>query len=83
MKLRMQLDDQFIGILRGKLDLKGATDIVKEGLTILNWAVQETEKNRVILSADQDGQDAARLSMPVLERLARIMDEPRRRSTKF
>lgn len=58
-------------VLRRKLDLPRTTDIVREALTILNWAVQERERNRVILSADPSGQSVERLAMPVLDKLAR------------
>jgi hypothetical protein len=68
MELRMQLDDEFIGTLQRKLDLR-ATDIVREALTILNWAVHERERSRVILSADPNGQSVERLAMPVLDRI--------------
>jgi hypothetical protein len=68
MELRMQLDDEFIGTLQRKLSLR-ATDIVREGLTILNWAVRERERRRVILSADPSGQNVARLAMPVLDKI--------------
>lgn len=68
MELRMQMDDEFIGDLQRKLDLR-ATDIVREALTILNWAIHERERSRVILSADQNGQNVERLAMPVLDRI--------------
>ena len=71
MELRMQVDDEFIKTLQAKLDLPRATDIVREALTILNWAIVERERNRVILSADTNGQNVERLAMPVLDRLAR------------
>ena len=68
MELRMQMDDEFIGALQHKLDLR-ATEIVREALTILNWAVHERERGRVILSADPNGQSVERLAMPVLDRI--------------
>jgi hypothetical protein len=69
MELRMQIDDGFMETLRRRLDLR-ATDIVREALTILNWAVHERERGRVILSADPNGQSVERLAMPVLDRIA-------------
>jgi len=68
MELRMQLDDEFIGTLQDMLRLR-ATDIVREGLTILNWAIHERERGRVILSADPNGQNVVRLAMPVLDKI--------------
>jgi hypothetical protein len=69
MELRMQLDDEFARTLMEKLHVGRATDIVREGLTILNWAVNEREHGRVILSANPDGQQVVRLAMPVLEHI--------------
>ena len=63
----MQLDDQFIDNLLVDLRAQKATDVVREGLTILNWAVQERKKNRVILSADSEGKNVVRLAMPGLD----------------
>ena len=68
MELRMQLDDEFIRTLQDRLDLR-ATEIVREALTILNWAIHERERERVILSADRNGQSVERLAMPVLDRI--------------
>jgi hypothetical protein len=68
MELRMRLDEEFARSLQKKLHLR-ATDIVREALTLLNWAVQERERGRVILSADPDGHQVARLAMPALEHI--------------
>ena len=66
----MQLDDEFIATLRQKLRQGSATDVVREALTILNWAAQEREQGRVILSATPDGQNVVRLALPSLEQIA-------------
>ena len=68
-ELRMQIDDEFIAELGNALGRLKATDIVRESLTMLNWAVQERQKGRVILSATSDGEDVARLAMPALDRI--------------
>ena len=66
MEIRLLLDDEFIRGLQEKLKLRG-TDIAREGITLLNWAVHEREQGRVILSADPNGQNVVRLAMPALE----------------
>jgi hypothetical protein len=68
MEIRLLLDDDFMRTLQDKLKLKG-TDIAREGITMLNWAVHERERGRVLLSADPDGQNVARLAMPVLDKI--------------
>lgn len=69
MELRMQLDDEFIGDLARRTRLRSATEIVREALTIFNWAVRERGRGRVILSATPDGQNVERLAMHVLDRV--------------
>ena len=71
MELRMQVDDQFINELQRVVSASRATDVVREALTLLNWAVQERLRGRVILSANTDGHDVSRLAMPSLERIQR------------
>jgi predicted RNA polymerase sigma factor len=66
MEIRMEVEDQFIKRLQSDLQLRG-TDIVREALTILNWAVNERRLGRVILSADTTGGNVVRLAMPSLE----------------
>jgi hypothetical protein len=76
-EIRLHVDDEFIGGLQKIVELK-ATDIMREALTIYNWAVQERLKRRIILSADEDGTNVARLTMPSLELLPVKRYEQRR-----
>ena len=69
MELRMQIDDQFMNALMDKLGVRRPPDVVREALTLLNWAVEERRRNRVILSSEPDGTEVARLAMPALERI--------------
>lgn len=68
MEVRMQVDDTFMSKLRTTLDMT-ATDVMREALTMFNWGVEERKKGRVILSADGNGHNVARLAMPSLERV--------------
>jgi hypothetical protein len=72
MELRMQVDDVFMGKLRKLVDMT-ATDVVRESLTLFNWAVEERTKGRVILSADEKGHNVTRLAMPSLESLQPVL----------
>lgn len=63
----MQIDNEFVGNLQKELKVQKATDVVREALTILNWAVQERKKNRTILSANTQGKEVVRLAMPSLD----------------
>jgi len=64
--IRVQVDDAFIEALQKRLGGIKATDVVREALTLLNWASEEREHGRLILSTDRDGKDVARLAMPSL-----------------
>jgi|WetSurMetagenome_2_1015567.scaffolds.fasta_scaffold539956_1 hypothetical protein len=64
--IRVQIPDEVLGALKSKLNLKNGTDVVMEALTMLNWAAEEKQKNRIILSTDGDGKDVTRLAMKSL-----------------
>ena len=81
MELRMQVEDDFLGTLMRYLGVTRATDVVREALTLLNWAVQERRKGRLIVSADSNGRNSARLVMPSLERIATAVGDERAQSS--
>jgi hypothetical protein len=67
MEIRMLIDDSLMEELKESLGLKTNVDIINNALTILNWATKEMEKERVILSAQEDGKNVQTLIMPALE----------------
>lgn len=67
--LRMELDDGFIKNVQSLVPLLSATNLAREAFTILNWAIHERRRGRVIFSATPEGQDVERLAMPVLEQI--------------
>jgi hypothetical protein len=78
MELRAQIDDVFMSQLISGLGLRRAVDVVREALTLLNWALEERKRGRVILSADVDGGNVSRLAMPILEAVRPSNDTERR-----
>jgi len=66
MEVRFNVDDNFLKSLQDKLGAKGP-ELTKSALTLLNWAVNEASKGRVILSTDEKGDNVHRLAMPVLD----------------
>ena len=70
-EVRFTIDEEYIKNLQKKLKGAKPTDIAREALTILNWAVDEAAKGRVILSTSRDGGDIHRLAMPALSRVAK------------
>lgn len=53
--------------LKSRLGLKFSSDVMKEALTMINWAAEEKEKGRVILSATEGGTEVTRLAMECLK----------------
>jgi hypothetical protein len=70
MELRVHVPDAVIQTLRGLLgESIRATEIVKDALTLFNWAVHERAAGRYVLSADPDGNNVARLALASLDRV--------------
>ena len=77
MELRLNVDDAFMSDLTKLMGSSSNADVVREALTILKWAIKETARHRVILSADADGKNVNRLITPKLEEVAaRVPAEP-------
>jgi hypothetical protein len=78
MEIRINVDDAFLRNLQDKIgNSPQATDIVRDALTILNWAIGEVADGRVLLSSSACGDDVHRLVMPTLCRVetrARLQD---------
>ena len=51
-EIRFQIPDEIINPLRDKLRLSNNTDVVREALTLLNWAAGERENEQVHLFID-------------------------------
>jgi hypothetical protein len=66
-EVRFNVDDQFLANLQKSLGTTKTTDVVKEALTVLNWAVTEKSKGRQILSGDADASNLVRLATPGLD----------------
>jgi hypothetical protein len=67
-ELRFQVDDDFLQNLQNKLGTAKSTDVAREALTILDWAVREKAAGRAITSS-QDGSIRKELAMPSLDRV--------------
>jgi len=70
MEVRLTLDDDLMNKMMKKTGTSKATDLTKEAMTLLDWAINEAAAGRVILSTDSDGSDVQRLAMPSLSKAA-------------
>jgi hypothetical protein len=70
-EVRFQVDDNFLQNLQNKLGATKSTDIAREALTILDWAVRERAAGRDITSS-QGGTIKKELAMPSLNRVQAV-----------
>ena len=76
MEVRFTVDDDFIKKLQSSLNVKTTPEVTKSALTLLNWAVGEVSKGRVILSSTDSGDQVHRLAMPALDAAKKTPPEP-------
>ena len=71
-EVRLQIPDEIVKTLQQKIggDVK-ATEIARDAITLFNWAVEERAKGRLVLSADDKGENMTRIAMPSLESAAK------------
>ncbi len=65
-EIRVSVDSDFLKSLQEKLGLSKSTDVTRVALSLLSWASDEAEHNRMILSTTRDGKEVHRLVMPEL-----------------
>lgn len=68
MEVQLTLDDELVKEMMAKTGTSKATDLTKEALTMLHWAIAEAAAGRQILSTDKQGGGVQRLAMPTLAR---------------
>jgi|APAra7269096979_1048534.scaffolds.fasta_scaffold24627_4 hypothetical protein len=67
--VRVQIPDEIVNGLKEKLPSTNSkpTDIVRDAMTLYNWAVEERAKGRQLFTTDSEGGNPVRLAMPSLE----------------
>ena len=65
-ELRVAIDADFLKKLEERLGLSKSTDIARAAFTLLDWASEEVQEGRMILSTNREGKDTHRLVMPEL-----------------
>jgi len=73
--VRMQFElteDQNRGLeaLKDKIKVRTKKDLINNALTLLEWAIQEREKGRIIASVDEQNDRYKELVMPILSAAA-------------
>ena len=67
-EVRFHVTDDFLQNLQQKLGTTKSTDVMRDALTLLNWAVKEKAAGKEITSAT-DGNVSQQLAMPSLDRV--------------
>ncbi|MEN9492864.1 MAG: hypothetical protein RJA63_3313 [Pseudomonadota bacterium] len=70
MEVRLTLDDDLIKEMMAKTGVSKATDLTKEAMTMLHWAIDEAASGRLVLSTDAQGSEVRQLAMPTLRQAA-------------
>lgn len=68
MEMRFQIDDDLIRGLQQRTNETRASDLGRDGISLLNWATAEIEKGRTVASYDESGR---MMRMPVMDVLSR------------
>lgn len=66
--IRLQVPEEVLENFQSKLSERTKpTDIVRDAMTLYNWAVNERAQGRVLLTSNAAGSDFTKLAMPSLE----------------
>ena len=60
-EIRAKVNQEFMNELRSSMGVKTSTEVIREALTLLKWAIEEVRGKRMIFSATADGSDIHRL----------------------
>ncbi len=70
-EVRVSVDAKFLQNLQKKLKLSKSTDVTRVALSLLDWASDEIEQDRMILSTTKEGKDVHRLVMPEFSNISK------------
>lgn len=68
-EIRLEVSAVRLSKLKAHLGYKSTTGLVKDAFNLLEWAVHESSRGRMILTADCDGYNIARLAFHSLDEL--------------
>jgi hypothetical protein len=76
MRIQLDLDQagkEHLELMERTTGLKTHTDFFNAALTLLDWAIQQRVKGRIIASLDEENMTYKELQMPPLEQAARTI----------
>jgi hypothetical protein len=72
-EVRFSVDTEYLNTLKERLGGVKSSDVVRAALALLDWASEEVEHGRVILSTDQEGKNIHRLVMSELNQIRPLL----------
>ncbi len=67
-EVRLSVNQDFMDQLKRETGVDQASQLTKDALTLLDWAVSEVKKGRVLISVDENGQDPRKIVTTTLEK---------------
>ena len=69
-EFRLKVPDSLLSSMQARLgeDTK-MTEIARDAISLLNWAIEEKARGRVVLSGNENGKDLIRITFPSLDRV--------------
>lgn len=68
MEVRLKIPDEMAQHLMKQIGVKNGTDLVKEALTLLDWAADKATSGNYIVAADEHGKPLEKMTTPGLLR---------------
>jgi len=66
--VRLSVNQDFMDQLKRETGVDQASQLTKDALTLLDWAVAEVKKGRVLISVDENGGDPRKIVTATLEK---------------
>ncbi len=68
-EFRLKVPDELLHSMQAKLGGAKMTEIARDALGLLNWALDERARGRFVLSGTEDGEKLIRITLPSLDRI--------------
>ena len=72
-EVRFLVGTDYLDTLKARLGESKTTNIMRAALALLDWASEEVEQKRVIVSTNEQGEEIHRLVMPELNQVKSLV----------
>lgn len=74
-EIRLKIDKAFLDKLKKRVGSEKYIEIIQNALGVYDWATEEVEHGRTVVSADKKGEDLERLFSPEFARIKKLQEE--------